>query len=298
MQSSKDKKLNIHLPIFCELKINEIYEWGWPLGLAVKYQHLDLVNHLLEKRGEPNISDWPTPLERAVELQNREIISLLLEKEATVTEYVISLAIAKNNLDVLEELIEHSDQPFGPKGPARTALIGIPSYEAAKLLIDLGADIYAIGDSRESALHHVSDIEVAKLLIDMGLNANARDERGNNPLHYHFEETPSNLDILAYLIESGADVNAADNNGETPLHEMVRYNYFNQVELLLQQGANVNTQDIDSNSPLHSAAWHGEDGIELAKLLISNGADINASNGRGWTPLNVVLEHEKKPEDG
>ena len=274
-------------------KVNKIYEFGWPLGLAVKYQHLDLVNYVLEKGGDPNKSDF---LKKAVELQNREIISLLLRKGAKVRKFAIREAIANNNLDVLEELIEHSDQPFGPKGAARTALIGIPSYEAAKLLIDLGADVNAIGDSGESALHFVSDIEIAKLLIDMGLNANARTEHGNNPLHCYYEDTPSNLDILAYLIESGADVNAVNDDGETPLHRMVGYNHFDQVELLLMEGANVNTQDIDSNSPLHSAAWHGEDGIELAKLLISNGADINASNGRGWTPLDVVLEHEGSPK--
>ena len=68
-------------------------------------------------------------------------------------------------------------------------------------------------------------------------------------------------------------MNAVNDGGETPIHAMIRYNHFNQVELLLQQGANVNTQDKDSNSPLHNAAWHGEDGIELARLLISNGAD-------------------------
>ena len=279
-------------------KINKYYGFGWPLGLAVRYQHLDLVNYLLEKGGDPDESGSPSPLERAVELENQEIISLLLEKESTVTEYVISLAIAKNNLDVLEELIEHSDQPFGPNGAARTALIGIPSYEAAKLLMDLGADVNAIGDSGESALHFVSDIEIAKLLIDMGLNANARTERGNNPLHCYYEDTPGNLDILAYLIESGADVNAVNDNGETPLHAMIRYNHFDQVELLLMEGANVHTKDMHSDYPLHNAAWHGEDGIELAKLLISNGADINASNGRGWTPLDVVLEHEERPKMG
>ncbi len=274
-------------------KVNKYYEFGWPLGLAVKYQHLDLVNYILEKGGDPNKSGF---LGRAVELESREIISLLLRKGAKVRKYAIREAIAKNNLDVLEELIEHSDQPFGPNGAARTALIGIPSYEAAKLLMDLGADVNAIGDSGESALHFVSDIEIAKLLIDMGLNANARTEHGNNPLHCYYEDTPSNLDILAYLIESGADVNAVNDGGETPLHAMIGYNHFNQVELLLQQGANVNTQDRDSNYPLHNAAWHGEDGIELAKLLISNGADINASNGRGWTPLDVVREHEGSPK--
>ena len=31
--------------------VNKYYEFGWPLGLAVKYQHLDLVNYLVEKGG-------------------------------------------------------------------------------------------------------------------------------------------------------------------------------------------------------------------------------------------------------
>ena len=60
-------------------KVNKYYEFGWPLGLAVKYQHLDLVNYVLEKGGDPNKSDF---LKKAVELQNREIISLLLRKGA------------------------------------------------------------------------------------------------------------------------------------------------------------------------------------------------------------------------
>ena len=124
-------------------KINKYYKWGWPLGVAIKFQHLDLVNYLLENGADPDESGLASPLERALELENREIISLLLEKEATVTEYVISLAIAKNNLDVLEELITHSEAPLGPKGAARTALIGVPSYEAAKFLIGMGVDANA-----------------------------------------------------------------------------------------------------------------------------------------------------------
>ena len=279
-------------------KINKYYGFGWPLGLAVKHQHLDLVNYLLEKGGDPNKSGSPTPLERAVELENREIISLLLEKEAKVRKHAIRKAIEKKNLDVLENLIAHSEEPFGPKGPARTALISIPNLQTANFLIKLGADINAVSESGQSALHFISDIEVAKLLVDMGLNANARTEQGNNPLHCYYEDTPSNLDILAYLIKSGADVNAANDDGETPLHAMIRYNHVNQVELLLMEGANVHTKDMQSDYPLHSAAWHGEDGIKLAKLLISNGADINASNGRGWTPLDVVLEHGKSPKMG
>ena len=49
-------------------KVNKYYEFGWPLGLAVKYQHLDLVNYILEKGGDPNKSGF---LGRAVELESR-----------------------------------------------------------------------------------------------------------------------------------------------------------------------------------------------------------------------------------
>ncbi|MDA7522854.1 ankyrin repeat domain-containing protein [bacterium] len=274
-------------------KINKYYEWGFALGIAVKHQHFHLVDYLLEKGGDPNKSGSPTPLEIAVELENREITSLLLESGATVRKYAIRQAKTKNNLEFLRYLTAHAEDPFGPKGAARTALIGVPNIEAAKLLIKLGADIHSKGKGGKSALHFVSDIEVAKLLIGMGLDVNARTDWGGNPLHCYYEDTQSNLDILAYLIESGADVNAVNGDGETPLHAMIRYNHFKQVELLLREGANAQTKDMDSGYPLHSAAWHDSQGIELAKLLISSGADINISNRRGWTPLDVALEHDR-----
>jgi len=40
---------------------------------------------------------------------------------------------------------------------------------------------------------------------------------------------------------------------------------------------------------LHVAAWGSH--IEIVKLLISKGADVNAKDGDGWKPLHVVASN-------
>ena len=58
------------------------------------------------------------------------------------------------------------------------------------------------------------------------------------------------------------------------------------IKLLIAAGANINATDKDGNTPLHWAA----DGGRLAntRLLISMGANPNATNNKGRTPLDVA----------
>lgn len=51
----------------------------------------------------------------------------------------------------------------------------------------------------------------------------------------------------------------------------------------LDQGANVNAKNIDGWTPLHSVTWY--DDTELAALLIERGADVKAKDIDGKTPL-------------
>ena len=54
-------------------------------------------------------------------------------------------------------------------------------------------------------------------------------------------------------------------------------------ELLIAKGANIDAVDFKGKTPLFHAAYSGYK--ELAELLISKGANVNAIDNKGRTPL-------------
>lgn len=61
------------------------------------------------------------------------------------------------------------------------------------------------------------------------------------------------------------------------------------IKLLIENGADVNCQTQINNSPLHYAATLKENGVEIMKLLIYKGADVNAKNFYEDTPLHRAV---------
>src|SRR5690242_5601993 len=94
-------------------------------------------------------------------------------------------------------------------------------------------------------------VEIAKLLLDNGADVNAVGIRGFTPLHS--AAWSGRTDVAKVLIAHGANVNAGDENGETPLVWASGAGHTNTIILLLDSGADVNARDKFGNCPLSSA---------------------------------------------
>ena len=85
-------------------------------------------------------------------------------------------------------------------------------------------------------------------------------------------------------MRSGANVGAQNWRKLTPLHRAVRAGRTRYVQFLLDHGANVNAADVAGDTPLRRAVTEKKR-FEVARLLIERGADVHAVNKRGKSVL-------------
>jgi ankyrin repeat protein len=83
-------------------------------------------------------------------------------------------------------------------------------------------------------------------------------------------------------IADGADVNEEDLLAGLPLMAAAQMGNIEIAKLLLANGASVDAKDL-TGTALHAAALAGR--LGAAELLIERGADVNAADDRGTTPL-------------
>ena len=90
-----------------------------------------------------------------------------------------------------------------------------------------------------------------------------------------------------YLIEHGAELNNTDDSlGETVLFLAVRFHHVNIIKLLLKKGADINAKDVDNYTPLHLAIYKNN----ILKLLLKKGAHVNAATNDGLTALHLAMQ--------
>ena len=106
-----------------------------------------------------------------------------------------------------------------------------------------------------------------------------------------------NVTAVREWLESGGDPNDTDGRGCTPLIRVVgaarviSEAHLDVARLLLSHGADVNKSDTDSFTPVHCCAIFPKQSSRgpLIQLLLDAGADVNAKTSDGETPLAIAL---------
>ncbi|XP_065650033.1 uncharacterized protein LOC100206955 [Hydra vulgaris] len=103
-----------------------------------------------------------------------------------------------------------------------------------------------------------------------------------------------NTNMVSALILGKVDINKPNNNQNQASPLICSLGLYGQpinmeiVKLLLTNGADVNKPMFDGDTPMHLA--HCEGSKEAINLLLKHGAKINAQNAEGKTPLHCLLE--------
>lgn len=273
-----------------------------PLHIATSLGNLEIVQLLIASPVDINAQDnnKNTPLHclfdeclfdksdsKATRVQ---ILKLLLEKGANVhleeARGLTPLRVALNKWSTYEcdEVVEL----FLKYGATRNGLLFRVSDQWKKRLIELGEDVNTIGPEGRSLLHNaLYHIQYAangpgassfsrkepiyaeriNWLISAGIKIDTRCPQGTSPLYYAIDMYCASSWVLNKLLECGADPNfACGSHDKTPLCYT------------------IDCSSIDVQRE------------QVIDLLLSYGADINATDNRGFTPLRYALIWVGYPE--
>jgi len=111
-------------------------------------------------------------------------------------------------------------------------------------------------------------------LISKGADINNEKDYNNISLLHNASEANNATDVIMNLLKRGVDVNRiAEKDGRTGLHCSCSIGNLENVKLLVQNGANVNAISKIGKTPIQEAIQNGHDGV--AQYLLQNGANMN-----------------------
>jgi uncharacterized protein len=156
----------------------------------------------------------------------------------------------------------------------------------AELTEYLGTRLHHIDMFEASALGNTP--RLAELLEPDSSSVNEHSPDGFTPLGLacFFRRT----DAVRYLIDKGADPNLSSKNSFTvaPIHSAVAGRDVEIAKLLLEHGANVNARQQKGITPILAAAHNGQ--IEMVKLLVKHGADPTLTSDDGKSVFEYAAE--------
>lgn len=136
-----------------------------------------------------------------------------------------------------------------------------------------------------------NDVEAAKKLIEAGADVNAKDDIQDSP--YLYAGARGHLEILNMTLAHGADLKSTNRYGGTALIPAAERGHVETVKRLIEAGVDVNHVNRLGWTALIEAVILG-DGSEryqqIVKTLIEAGADVNFKDAKGISTLQHATE--------
>lgn len=272
---------------------------------AIKHNNIKAVKFFIENNANVEIAtfDGTTPLVLAIEENKPKIVELLIkEGKANVygyyhgedfEKYPIYCAVKNKNLNIIKILLNNN---FNLKEENYILSYAMENSDEniVKYLVENGADMYSY---EITALYQAVlnlNPKLVEYFLDKGASiekAGGTDVYGNimmaaagSKFNNSNDKSPVDLTLLEKSAENSAKITEmligkADKNiindsleGKTPLIIAVGNSYIDTAKILIENGANINAVDIEGWSALSYAVNNGD--IEIAKLLLENKAKI------------------------
>ncbi|KAE8592930.1 hypothetical protein XENTR_v10018918 [Xenopus tropicalis] len=193
-----------------------------------------------------------------------------------------------------------------------------------RVLLSKGANAELLNNAKCTALYIAVNkgfTEVVQVLCNPNCAINMQDSFGDTPLHYaitadfrsiieiltevpnidftvqnnqgfnllHHSALKGNVLAVSKILERARQlVDSKKEDGFTALHLATLNNHQEVVEILIKEGrCDVNLRNNRNQTPLHLAVAQGH--ISLVHLLVTEGADVNAEDEDGDTPMHIVF---------
>ncbi len=205
-------------------------------------------------------------------------------------------AVARGYRDIAAYLLQKGARVDAQDRYGYSALMHATDPRIVRLLIEHKADLNLQDKYGRTALMHAvrkGRFEIVRLLVQKGADIDAQ-RSSNTPLAVALAS--KRYKIASFLIAGGANVNATMKPGFqgslSVLEKAVRLGRLELVRALLDKGAKVGHRVVDGSgdwagyNALLFAAYRGH--LDIVRLLVERGADLNAANGSGQTALMIA----------